>query len=211
VTWLSPLGGSFDDRYDEASSASTPTTVRPEEGPGDTEGGGDDTGPKPPSETDVEIVRYPGHVVASAPTELRVQWTWDEPGPGILFVQRVDADTGGLVDLLVSDVGMDGRPFVQDFVFPARGARSVFFVACLGALEEISTGTCVARDSTEARPTSVVVPIASSRGGLCAVSERAPGVALVLVSSCLLAGLARRRRSGSSQLGRPVDGPRRAS
>ncbi len=192
VTWMSPLGGGWDDRFDDASTTASPTTV----------GGGEpvDTG-EPPLEGELELSSVPAFVVSGQPFEVRVRW-----GAGV--ADQVDRVAVELVELqrglVVDRQQLELEPGVADgawFPFTYSGqAEQIWFHAC--AFEQgqgTDQAACVFDASSESRPTRVMEGRARFIDGGCgcssARSTRWLGAwALGLLAGC---GLLARRRRGS--------------
>jgi N-acetylmuramoyl-L-alanine amidase len=189
VTWLSPLGGSWDDRFDDASTTASPTAVG---------GGGPvDTG-EPPLEGEIELVSVPGFVVAGQPFEVRARW-----GEGVADqVDRVGVELVELQRGLVVEsrqVGLEpGAAGGEWFAFTYSGqAEQIWFHACgFEQGQPMGQAECIFEAGSESTPTRVMEGRERFIDGGCGCSS--PGRALGAWSLGLLGllGLALRRRQG---------------
>ena len=188
ITWMAPLGGGWDDRYDDANTSASPTTV-----------GGDepvDTG-LPPEEGEVELLAVPGFIVAGQPFELRVRYgdgIWDQQGR--LGVELVELARGTVVESSIVTLDQLDQG-VETFSFTYDGpAEQVFFHACAVEVgETFGAGSCRAEDSSESIPTRVMQGRERFIDGGCGcggTGRPSTGWALALLA---MLGLARRRRS----------------
>lgn len=187
VTWLAPLGDSWDERYDDANTGSTPTEVL-EDGPVDTG--------EPPDPGEIAFVSAPGFVVHGQRFELRVrhgEGVW--AAGGLLGVEVVELPRGVVVDSLELEVSEDGVG-VESFEFLYSGqAEKIWFHACAFEHDGQLGGACLAEDDTESGPTRVMQGREEfGDGGCagCASGGRQGGLCLLLGGMVL--GLARARR-----------------
>jgi N-acetylmuramoyl-L-alanine amidase len=187
VAWMSPLGAGWDDRYDDANSSATPTSV-----------GGDepvDTGDIP-LDGELSLVSVPGFVLLGQPFELRVRYgrTVADDAERVA-VEMVELQRGLVVDTQTLELvpGAEGSGSLS-FSYDGQ-AEQIWFHACaLEAGQSMGGGACYAEDSSEAAPTRVMQGRERFIGGGCGCSGpgRASGAwALGLLA---LLGLTRRRR-----------------
>jgi N-acetylmuramoyl-L-alanine amidase len=189
VAWLSPLGAGWDDRYDDANSSSTPTSIDDDDEPVDTG--------EPPVEGEIELSAVPAFVVLGQPFELRVRY-----GEGVsdqvdrLGVELIELQRGLVVETQVLDLvpGETGSG-AFDFTYEGQAEQIWFHTCAFESGQSMTAATCLSEDSSEDTPTRVMQGRERFTDGGCACSS--PGrvarswVLLILA----LVGLAARRRS----------------
>ncbi len=185
VAWLAPLGGDWDQRYDDDSTLGTPTPVG--DGPGDPDG------------PTVAITDVPTGVRPGQPFEVAVTYLAD-PGasaPGILILEVVEAHRGAIVETVeVSELVTDGPgDHTFDLAYDGEDTQ-IWFRLCLAPVGGDSTD-CLAEDDTEGDPTAVAQPDGGQGCGSCAAdggpSAGRVAALLVGVGALLLVGVRRRR------------------
>jgi len=163
ITWMAPLGDGWDERYDDANTSASPTTVGSDEPV--------DTG-EPPVTGEIELVGVPGFVMVDQAFSVRVRFgegIWD--GAGELGVELVDVGRGLVVERQSVSVEQ-GATGTEYFSFTYSGAaEQLWFHAC--AFEQsadFGAGNCVGEDSSEAYPSRVMQGRERFVDGGCACS-----------------------------------------
>lgn len=193
VTWMSPLGSGWDDRFDDANTQTGPTSIVSDE-PDDT----GDTG-EPPVEGEIELVAVPGFVVLSQPFELRVrlgEGVADQAGR--LGVELIELQRGLVVETLLVDLApgdLGSVPF--EFSYGGQAEQIWFHTCAFESGQSMTAATCIAEDSSEADPTRVMQGRERYIDGGCGCSSPARNAGSWSVVILGLLGLALRRRRSS--------------
>jgi N-acetylmuramoyl-L-alanine amidase len=187
VTWMSPLGAGWDDRYDDANTSATPTTIGSDD-PGDTG--------EPPVDGEIELGAVPGFVVLGQPFELRVrvgEGVADQAGR--LGVELIELQRGLVVETLLVDLepGEEGSvPF--GFTYSGQAEQIWFHTCAFESGQSMTAASCIAEDSSEAAPTRVMQGRERFIEGGCGCSSPSRNAGSWSVGLLALLGLALRRR-----------------
>ncbi len=186
IAWMSPLGAGWDERFDDANSSSSPTTV-----------GGDepvDTG-EPPSDGELELLGVPGFVVVGQPFEIKVrhgEGVWD--GPGSLGVELVEYERGLVAQSQSIAIEQVAGTETIGVTYDGPSELIWFHVCAYEDVSDFGAGRCLAEDSSESSPTRVMQGRERFTDGGCACSSpgRRSGEWIMVLLAVL--GLVVRRR-----------------